>query len=161
MVPVGLGNNTTDYDVSLLLDQENNGTRPSNLGVDPADSDEPKGNPDDQETEGDPSPPDAKATTKGKGTVKKESATPSKRTRSQVDRIADTEIARWECKKTKLEVEQQRLKTLETVASVKAQERSHRMVGIREAELNLEREKLRLDHEYRLDSCGGPNVQQM
>lgn len=151
LVPVGLGNNTVDYDVSILLGQGNDEVNPANRGANPSDSDEPKGNPDDQEIEDGQSLPGAKATVKAKVAIKKKSAVPSKWTRSQVDRIADTEIARLECKKTKFETEQQRLRTLASVASVKAQERSRRMVDIREAELNNEREKMRLDHEYRLE----------
>jgi len=138
-----------NYDVSIL--QGGNKVNPSNPGADSSDSDEPGGNPSDHEIEGDQSPPDAKATTtKAKVAVKKE-IIPSKRVRSQVDRIADTEIVRLECKKTKFTYEQQRLKTIASVASVKAQERSHRLVEIREAELNFERQKLQLDHEYRLE----------
>lgn len=155
LVPVGLGNNTTDYNTSILLDQGSNEAGPSNAGANPLDSlsDEPKEITEDLEIEGDTPSSDTKATTKGKKTaVKKEHVVPAKRARSQVDRIADTEVARLECQKVKFEAKQERIKSLAGVASVKAQEKSHMMVEIRQAELDLERERMKLNHEYRLEA---------
>lgn len=95
---------------------------------------------------------DTKVTTGEKYTsVKKEGTTPAKRPRSQVDRIADAEMARLDCKKAKFGVEQERLKSVRSVAMAKAQERTHRVVEVRQAELDLERERMRMDHKYRME----------
>ena len=161
-VPVGLGNNTTEYDTSILLPQDNNEVGPSTMGDDPLDSDELKDTAEDQELEHDlksfnkdaigaPSPDTKGAAGGTKATTKKEATTPAKRTRSQVDRIADTEIARFECKKVKFETEQQRLKTVESVASVRAQEKTRRAVEVRQAELDAQKELMRMNYEYRLE----------
>lgn len=141
-MPVGLGNNTAEYDTSIL---------PSNTKADPSSGDELKVTAEDQEVEENPPSQDEKAAVKGKKiAVKKEGAAPGKRTRSQVDRIADTEVARFECKKARYETEQERLGMLRSVVSVKAQEKSNRLIRL--AELNFEQEKMRLDHEYRIEA---------
>lgn len=161
LVPVGLGNNAAEYNTMILLNQGDNGAGPSNTGDDPLSADELKGTAEDQELEDDlnsfnknaidPSSPDSKVTVKEKTAVKKEGVVSAKRPRSQVDRIADAEIARFECKKAKLEVDQRRFKTVENVALVKAQEKTRRIVEIRQAELDLKKEKMRMDHEYRME----------
>ena len=153
LVPVGLGNNTAEYDTSLLLSQGTNEASPSNGGDDLPDTDEPKEIAEDRELEGDSncfkndsidsSLPDVKATAgEKKITSKKEPAVPAKRPRSQVDWIANAEVAHFECKKVKFEADQQCLKTVASVASVKAQEKTCCVVEIRQAELDLERDKI-------------------
>ena len=137
LVPVGLGNNNAEYDTSIL---------PSNAAAASLSGDELKVATEGQEAKGSSSLPDEKGK---KVTVKREGVTPAKRTRSQVDRIADTEIARLECKKAKFEAEQQRFEMLKTVATAKAHEKSNRLIRL--AELNFEQEKLQLDHKYRLE----------
>ena len=156
LVPVGLGNNTAKYDRSILLrKQGTDGTGPNQTADDLLDSKE-LGEPvEDQEHENDltdaPSP-DIKVTTgENKVPVKKERSIPAKQSRSQVDRIADAEMARLDCKKAKLEVEQERLKSIKSIAVAKAQEKTHRTVEVRQAELNIEREKMRMDHDYRME----------
>ena len=160
-MPVGLGNNTTEYDTSILLNQGNNGAGPSNAGDNQPDASGSKAITEDQESKDDlysvdnnaidPSSLDAKATDSGKKVVvKKESVVPMKQ-RSQVDRIADAEVARFECKKVKFEVERRRLETVENVNLAKAQEKTRRVVGVRQAELDVTREKMRMDHEYRME----------
>lgn len=136
-----MGNNTSEYDTSIL---------PSNSRTNPFDGDETKATAKDQEVEDNLSSPDEKATAKGKkSTVKKEVVTPAKRTRAQVDHIADTEIARLECKKAKFETEKEHFGMLASVASAKAQAKSNRLIRL--AELNFEHEKMQRDHEYRLE----------
>jgi len=162
MVPVGLGNNTTEYDTSILLDQGDNETGPPNTGDGLDDNDEPNETTENQEPRGDnkdaidSSSPDAKVTTIKKVAIKKESIVPAKRTRSQVDRIADAEIARFDTKKAKFETEQQRFKTLESVGLAKAREKTRQAVEVRQAELEVEKERIRTNHEYRMEmlKCG-------
>jgi hypothetical protein len=149
LTPVGLGNNAANYDTSILLNHENNQMDSSDGEADESNSDETKTTKN-QENEGDPTS-NAKPAAKGKKvTIKKEGVVPSKRTRSQIDRIADTEVARYECKKAKFDSDQQRARMLVNVASAKAEAKSRTSVEIRQAELNLERERMKLDHEYRM-----------
>ena len=79
-----------------------------------------------------------------KTTVKTEPVSPAKRARSQIDRIADAEIVRLECKKERVKAEERRIETLAGLVAAKAQERSQRQ------RIELEREKMRLEHEYRM-----------
>lgn len=101
------------------------------------DNDETKPAADDEEMKDEPLSDD-KATVKGKEvTIKKEGVTPAKRMKSQIDRIAETEMAKLDVKRVKAEVEKERLKAITSMASAKA-----------EAKL----QKQRLDHEYRMET---------
>ena len=156
LVPVGLGNNATEYDTSVLAgDQGTSEAGPTKMGDGPLDSDELKETVDDQELDNTPiDTPDLNtkaANNERKASVKKEHTIPAKRPRSQVDRIADTEIARLDCKKARLEIEQERLKSVQSVAVARAQEKTHRVVEVRQAELAVEREKIQMEHEYRME----------
>jgi hypothetical protein len=161
VVPVGLGNNTAEYDTSILVGQGNDKAGPSNARVNPFDSDELNDTAEDQKLEEDlnllntdainPPSPDVKATTREKKVpIKKEGTVPVKR-KSPMDRIAETEVARLDCKKVKFETEQHRLKTVENVALVRAQEKTHRAVEIRQAELSVEKDAMRMNHEFRME----------
>lgn len=167
VIPVGLGNNTQIYDTSLLSGHNVNRptARPSET-VDPSNN---KGLGDAKEKGAEDhvapvnlSSPGAETavgggqTKKAIGTdlsvtIKKENVILAKRgVRSQVDRIADTKIAQLKCKKIKLKTEQQCLKASENVASVKMREKAHWDVEIRKSEMELQKEKMHMDQEYRL-----------
>ena len=145
-MPVGLGNNAADYDTSILLSQDRDD---ESIDAEASDSDGVKEATDDQEIENDKAS-DTKVLKKGKATVKKEAVVPAKRVKSQVDRLADVEVAQWECKRAKYETEGERFRTFATMASVKAKEKSHRLVEIEQAKLKLEQDKLRMEHEYQM-----------
>ena len=151
MAPVGLGNNATGYDTSILSNEwSGNGGSP-NQGADSSDGSEVKVAAEDQEIK-DNATSSTKVTAKGKKpAVKKEDAIPAKRMRSQVDRIADAEIARYDCKRAKFESDQQRIKALADTNTTKVEARSHRLLEVRKAELDLEREKMVLDHQHRME----------
>ena len=164
LAPVGLGNNTSQHDTSLLLDQDNETSTPDHKG-DPFNGDQLNDTDKDSEddiksfnTDATNKPPqDTKAGVtmdqpkKGNSTnTKEEDAVPAKQ-KSQVDRITDTEIARLECKKAKFDTKQQRLRTFEAVASVKAREETRRAVEVRQAELAAEKERVKMEYEYRME----------
>ena len=160
LVPAGLGNNTSQHDTSLLLDQDNEASTPDHKD-DPFSGDEL--NDDDKDNEDGIKSFNAGATKhtkagvmvdqpkKGNSTnTKKEDAMPANQ-KSRVDRIADTEIARLGCKKAKFDTKQQRLRTFEAVASVKGREETRRAVEVRQAELAAEKERVKMEYEYRME----------
>ena len=160
LVPVGSGNNASQHDTSLLLDQDNEASTPDHKG-DPFNGDElndtDKDNKDGIKFFNADATKDTKAGVtmdqpkKGNSTnTKEEDAVPAKQ-KSQVDRITDTEIARLECKKAKFDTKQQRLRTFEAVASVKAREETRRAVEVRQAELAAEKERVKMEYEYRME----------